>query len=940
MVFRSRFGGLSRGSPAWGLVFSGSCLRGLCSRTVQCFVLSVFQAVTSYLSVSTGISDSVAGGGLTGSWVPAVCRARAASVAAESMPVNLSEAVRLCRLLFLRLLSCRAFDMPSRSSDSDGTSPRPRRRSPSRSADEPRAPGRSRRAASAEDAAVPTESDDFGSGVDSDAGGPAVPAEPRPTRVRRAAVERPEAPERVEPVNEARPSDAGGAVAGEDAGIRRPRRVRAERGLRRETQRGPDGDSVSESVDAAGSESTDRTSNRFERRLADVESQTGMRYFSTDELDFVDDDGGESRGDRGESRGDRGESRGDRGEPRGDRGRRGGRREDSYGDSGGRRFPRRRDESSRYEDGPPAGENGGESRVSAEGGPEGVREDWGRGRRGDDGFGGSGASRPPRREDDLERYTDQLFGGGSDGDEDRGGQGPEGEGDFEGGPGSGGGGYDVNDGDDRRPSRRRRRRRRRGGGGERGPGDRGPLERGPGDPGQRDHFVRDQGYRNDGPRFDAGRPDGGNRRHGGRRGGPIGPGAPRDRRGDNAHRGGQPMGGGRGGRDRDRDRDRGMPRRPRSISPSAEVIEGTFEGVVELHNRGYGFLRDPKRNYAAEDSNPFVSSSLVEKYRLREGVLVRGEVGAGTHNQGPRLLEVETIDGLIPEDYDRIRHFDQLTAINPFEQIRLETGPKPLTMRVMDLLCPIGKGQRALLVAPPRTGKTMLLQDIAHAVSVNHPEIHLMVLLIDERPEEVTEMRRLVKGEVISSSLDNDVESHIRIAQLIIERAKRLAEEGKDVFILLDSITRLARAFNKYSNTGRTATGGLDIRALDVPKKLFGQARRFDEGGSLTVCGTALIDTGSRMDEAIFQEFKGTGNMEMMLSRELADRRIWPSIDITRSGTRREEKILAADLLEGITMLRRSLISLSPVEAMEQLTKTMDRFPTNREFLTKIRAIL
>jgi transcription termination factor Rho len=383
-----------------------------------------------------------------------------------------------------------------------------------------------------------------------------------------------------------------------------------------------------------------------------------------------------------------------------------------------------------------------------------------------------------------------------------------------------------------------------------------------------------------------------------------------------------------------------MPRRVRSIQPSTEVVEGTFEGVLELHNRGYGFLRDPKRNYAAEDSNPFVSSSLVEKYRLREGVLVRGDVGQGTHNQGPRLLEIETIDGYTPDDYMQVRSFDQLTAINPFEQIRLETGPKPLTMRVMDLLCPIGKGQRALLVAPPRTGKTMLLQDIAHSVSVNHPEIHLMVLLIDERPEEVTEMRRLVKGEVISSSLDSDVESHIRISQLIIERAKRLAEEGKDVFILLDSITRLARAFNKWSNTGRTATGGLDIRALDIPKKLFGQARRFDEGGSLTVCGTALIDTGSRMDEAIFQEFKGTGNMEMVLSRELADRRIWPSIDITRSGTRREEKILPVDMLEGITMLRRSLISLSSVEAMEQLTKTMDKFPTNREFLTKIKAIL
>ncbi len=384
-----------------------------------------------------------------------------------------------------------------------------------------------------------------------------------------------------------------------------------------------------------------------------------------------------------------------------------------------------------------------------------------------------------------------------------------------------------------------------------------------------------------------------------------------------------------------------MPRRnSRQVQPSVEIVEGTFEGVLELHNRGYGFLRDPKKNYAAEDSNPFVSSSLVEKYKLREGVLVRGDVGNGTRNQGPRLREVELIDGYTPEAYADIKVFDTLTAINPFEQIRLEVGPKPLTMRVMDLLCPIGKGQRALLVAPPRTGKTMLLQDIANSVSINHPEIYLMVLLIDERPEEVTEMRRMVKGEVISSSLDSDVESHVRISQLIIERAKRLAEEGKDVFILLDSITRMARAFNKWSNTGRTATGGLDIRALDIPKKLFGQARRFDEGGSLTVCGTALIDTGSRMDEAIFQEFKGTGNMEMVLSRELADRRIWPSIDISKSGTRREEKILDPDLLEGIIMLRRSLISMSPVEAMEQLTKTMEKFPTNTEFLKRIRAVL
>lgn len=377
------------------------------------------------------------------------------------------------------------------------------------------------------------------------------------------------------------------------------------------------------------------------------------------------------------------------------------------------------------------------------------------------------------------------------------------------------------------------------------------------------------------------------------------------------------------------------------MKPGGEQIEGTFEGVLELHPKGYGFLRDPKKNYAAEDANPFVSSSVIEKYALREGVLVKGEVGPGSRNQGPRLQEVELIDGFTLEEYAEIKHFDELTPINPHEQIRLEIGPRPVTMRVMDLLCPIGKGQRALLVAPPRTGKTMLLQDIANSVSKNHPEIHLMVLLIDERPEEVTEMSRSVKGEVIASSLDNDVESHVRIAQLIIERGKRLAEEGQDVFILLDSITRLARAFNKWVNpSGRTGRGGLDIRALDVPKKLFGTARLFDEGGSLTVCGTALIDTNNGMDEAIFQEFKGTGNMEMVLSRDLADRRIWPSIDISRSGTRREEKILDPETLEGVTMLRRSLVSMAPVEAMEQLTKTLLKFDSNKEFLSRIQAVL
>jgi len=372
----------------------------------------------------------------------------------------------------------------------------------------------------------------------------------------------------------------------------------------------------------------------------------------------------------------------------------------------------------------------------------------------------------------------------------------------------------------------------------------------------------------------------------------------------------------------------------------AQVL-GTTEGVLELHPKGYGFLRDPKNNYASGKNDPFVPASLIEKYKLREGVLIKGEIVHGNKGQGPRFRTVETVDGRTLEDYAKIRPFDELTAVNPFERIRLETGSTPITMRVMDLLTPLGKGQRALIVAPPRTGKTMLLQEIANSVSTNHPEMHLIVLLIDERPEEVTEMRRRVHGEVIASSMDRDVESHVRISQLIVERGKRLAEAGGQVFILLDSITRTARAFNKWvGNTGRTMSGGLDVKALDIPKKMFGTARRFDEGGSLTVAATALIDTGSRMDEVIFQEFKGTGNMELVLNRQLADRRIWPAIDIGLSGTRREELILTPDELEGIIMLRRSLVSLNPIEAMEQLVKTLARFPSNKEFLARIRSIL
>lgn len=494
------------------------------------------------------------------------------------------------------------------------------------------------------------------------------------------------------------------------------------------------------------------------------------------------------------------------------------------------------------------------------------------------------------------------------------------------------GGYSGDSSRDRRPAggdreqsgRRRRRRRRRGGVGQEG-APRSNQDQPQQQYQPRGHQENNQGYGNQ----SYGNQGYGNQGYGNRRGRYRDRDRTRDR-----------------GVSRDRDRDRGDYGNRYSDASAQHRTEnspsmGTIEGVLELHPKGYGFLRDPKNNYASEKSDTFVSSSLVERHRLREGVLIKGEIVNGIKGQGPRLKNVETVDGRTLEEYAQVKTFDTLTAINPFEQIKLETGSTPITMRVMDLLTPIGKGQRALLVAPPRTGKTMLLQEIANAVSENHPEIHLMVLLIDERPEEVTEMQRRVRGEVIASSMDRDVESHVRIAQLIVERGKRLAESGRDVFILLDSITRTARAFNKWvGNTGRTQTGGLDVKALDIPKKLFGTARRFDEGGSLTVCATALVDTGTKMDEIIFQEFKGTGNMELVLNRQLADRRIWPAIDIQQSGTRREEKILSPEVLEGVTMLRRSLISLNPVEAMEQLIRILAKYKSNADFLAKIRSIL
>jgi transcription termination factor Rho len=384
-------------------------------------------------------------------------------------------------------------------------------------------------------------------------------------------------------------------------------------------------------------------------------------------------------------------------------------------------------------------------------------------------------------------------------------------------------------------------------------------------------------------------------------------------------------------------------RRPETPEPEPVLDENgepqCYEGagMLEMHPNGYGFLRSPDNNYSRERTDPFVPGTMIEKFRLRQGVLIKGLVQPGRRNQGPRLKEIQDVDGMPPDDYANVKSFDQLTAINPEKWYRLETGPQPISTRVMDLLTPLGRGQRALIVAPPRTGKTILLQHISHGISTNYPDVKLIVLLVDERPEEVTDMRRNVKGEVVASSLDQDVESHVRLSQLIIERCKRLAEMGKDVFLLLDSITRLARAFNKWiGNTGRTMTGGIDVKAMDIPKKLFATARAFEEGGSVTVVGTALIDTGSRMDELIFQEFKGTGNMELVLDRRLSDRRVWPSIDVTQSGTRREELLHDPETLHAVTMLRRTLATMHPVDAMEQLTKQLGRFPSNAEFIKLI----
>ena len=362
-----------------------------------------------------------------------------------------------------------------------------------------------------------------------------------------------------------------------------------------------------------------------------------------------------------------------------------------------------------------------------------------------------------------------------------------------------------------------------------------------------------------------------------------------------------------------------------------EVTE-EVEGVLEFEGKGNGWLRDPKRSYIAQPFDVEVPRWLIDRMHLMAGLLVKGQ--ATTRNMKRTLAKVDSLEGADPMAVLRRTHFPNLTATDPTERLMMETRADELVGRVLDLISPIGLGARALITSPPKAGKTIMLQRIAQAITANRPDVHLTVLLVDERPEELTDMRRNIKGEVIGSSNDRPAEEHIHAAEMAMERARRLVEGGKDVVILLDSITRLARAYNKeVESSGRTLTGGVDSRALERPKRLFGSARKAEEGGSLTIIATALIDTGSRMDEVIFEEFKGTGNMEVVLSRQLAERRIFPAIDIGASGTRKEEKLFSAKEIEKVRRLRGALASLKPVEAMERLLKKLNEFETNDEFL-------
>jgi len=363
------------------------------------------------------------------------------------------------------------------------------------------------------------------------------------------------------------------------------------------------------------------------------------------------------------------------------------------------------------------------------------------------------------------------------------------------------------------------------------------------------------------------------------------------------------------------------------------------EGVLQVLPEGYGFLRSPDYNYLPGPDDIYVSPSQIKKFDLRTGDTVSGQIRSPKDSERYfALLRVEAVNHEHPDVAKTKPFFDNLTPLYPQEAFNLEYDPEDLSTRLINLMCPIGKGQRSLIVAQPRTGKTILLQKIANAITANHPEVYLIVLLIDERPEEVTDMERSVKGEVISSTFDEPAERHVQVSDMVIEKAKRLVEHGKDVVILLDSITRLARAHNAVvPHSGKILSGGVDSNALQRPKRFFGAARNVEQGGSLTIVATALIETGSRMDEVIFEEFKGTGNMEMVLDRRLADRRIFPAIDINRSGTRREEILLSEDVLNKVWVLRKFLAEMNPIEAMEFLLDRIRKSKTNDKFLESMK---
>jgi len=370
---------------------------------------------------------------------------------------------------------------------------------------------------------------------------------------------------------------------------------------------------------------------------------------------------------------------------------------------------------------------------------------------------------------------------------------------------------------------------------------------------------------------------------------------------------------------------------------ASQEVDITGEGVVEVLSDGFGFLRSPDANYLPGPDDIYVSPSQIRRFSLRTGDTVEGQIRSP--KEGERyfaLLKVNTINFEDPENVRHKINFDNLTPLYPDERLRLEMPDPTLkdkSARVMDLVAPLGKGQRALIVAPPRTGKTVLLQNIAQSIATNHPECYLIVLLIDERPEEVTDMQRSVKGEVISSTFDEPASRHVQVAEMVIEKAKRLVEHKRDVVILLDSITRLGRAYNTVvPSSGKVLTGGVDANALQRPKRFFGAARNIEDGGSLTIISTALIDTGSRMDEVIFEEFKGTGNSEIVLDRKVSDKRIFPAMDVTKSGTRKEELLVEPDILRKMYVLRRILNPMGTVDAMEFLMDKIRQTKTNSDF--------